>query len=243
MVLYVLFPEAGILGEHELQNSLRSGYHSTKFDAREWDTVLAHPPVRVENGLSRLCIDEQGYPQEKWKHEGSAHHGSCKVQHAFRPPRPGVEEVVLYLHRQGSRKVAGRHRRVGQSAEVRDKQNVPEGAASPANERCQVRAPDVRRGEDYGVHATSASDVLGLGHGLLVGVAVERLPRQRQAPVDEGGGGVSQPPFLFQELDRSGARVLISYNYHGSAPNTEPPHSPPRQTLHKGRKKQNAHKA
>src|ERR671915_1032052 len=234
VVFYVLFPEASILGEHKLQHSLRSGYHSTEFDAREWDTVLAHPPVCVENGPSRLCIDEQGYPQEKWKHEGSAHQGSSKVQHAFRPPRPGVEEVVLYLHRQGSRKVAGRHCRVGQSAEARDKQNVPEGAASSANERCQVRAPDVRRGEDYGVHAASESEVLGLGHGLFVGEAVERLPRQSQAPIDKGGGGVSQPPFLFQELDRSGARVLISYDDHGSAPNTEPPHPPPRKTLHRG---------
>ena len=34
----------------------------------------------------------------------------------------GAEEVVLYLHRQGSRKVAGRHRRVGYTAEVRDEQ-------------------------------------------------------------------------------------------------------------------------
>src|SRR5215216_1287619 len=98
----------------------------------------------------------------------------------------------------------------------------------------QVRAPDVRRGKDYSVHAASASEVLGLGHGLFVGVAVERLSRQRQAPVDEGGGGVSQHPFLFQELDRSGARVLISYDDHESAPNTELPHPPPRQTLYQG---------
>src|SRR5215216_1291021 len=62
------------------------------------------------------------------------------------------------------------------TAEVRDKQNVPEAAASPTNERCQVRAPDVRRGEDYGVHAASASEVLVLGHGICVGEAVERLP-------------------------------------------------------------------
>src|SRR5215211_787864 len=234
MVLYVLFPEACILGEHKFQHSLRSGYHSTEFDAREWDTVLAHSPVRVENGPSRFCIDEQGYPQEKRKHEGSAHHGSPKIQHAFRPPRPGVEEVVLYLHRQGSRNVAGRHRRVGYTAEVRDKQDVPEAAASPANERCQARAPYVRRGEDYSVHADSASEVLGLGHGICMGEAVHRLPRQRQTPVDEGGRSVSQHPFLFQELDRSGTRILISYDDHESAPKTEPPHPPPRQTLHQG---------
>ena len=120
------------------------------------------------------------------------------------------------------------------TAEVRDKQNVPEAAASPTNERCQVRAPDVRRGEDYGVHAASASEVLVLGHGICVGEAVERLPRQRKAPLDEGSRGVPQHPFLFQELDRSGARVLISYDDHGSAPKTEPPHPPPRQTLHQG---------
>src|SRR5215216_1451843 len=121
------------------------------------------------------------------------------------------------------------------TAEVRDKQNVPEAAASPTNERCQVRAPDVRRGEDYGVHAASASEVLDLGHGLFVGEALERLPRGRPAPVDEGLGGVSQHPFLFQELDRSGAHVLVSYDDHGPAPNTEPPQPPLRQTLHQGR--------
>src|SRR5687767_7259933 len=111
---------------------------------------------------------------------------------------------------------------------------MPEAAASPANERCQARAPDVGRGEDYGVQAAFASEILDLCHGLFVGEAVERLPRQRQAPVDEGGGGVSQHPFLFQELDRSGARVLIPYDDHGPAPNTEPPHPPPRQTLYQG---------
>src|SRR5215210_2643572 len=235
MVLYVFFPEAGILGEHKLQHSLRSGYHGTEFDAREWVTVLAHSPVRVENGPSRLCIDEQGYPQEKRKHEGSAHHSSPKIQHAFRPPRPGVEEVVLYLHSQGSRKVAGRHSRVGYTAEVRDKQDVPEAAASPANEGCQARGQDDRCGENYGVHTASASKALDLDHGLFVVEVLERVARRRQAPVDEGGGGVSQHPFLFQDLDGSGARVLVSYDDRGSAPKTEPPHPPPRQTLHQRR--------
>src|SRR5215217_7601349 len=38
-------------------------------------------PIRqsAENGPSRLCIYEHGYPQKKRKHEGSAHHGSSKV--------------------------------------------------------------------------------------------------------------------------------------------------------------------